>query len=732
MLSHHSATVLTCAGLCVFAVTPPVAVAQATVPLEPRREIRAAAAPAAPVIDGQLDEPLWRDAAETGGFVQREPREGTAASERTTVRIAAGDHAIYFGIVLEDSEPERVTAALHGRDLWKLTGLWDYAGPDDSIAILLDTFRDGRNGYYFAVNPNGAMTDALITGEGLNRNFEWDGVWRAAARRHAGGWTAEIAIPFSTLRYPAASDDTGLAFGLNLQRVIRRKNEESFWAPVELSGTLWWFSRAGRLAGMLPRQQRRVAEVKPFVVARASRTAAAATDADFQPGIDVRLGLTSSVTLDVTANTDFAQVEVDDEQINFTRFSLYFPEKREFFLEGAGVFNFGFRNESKLFFSRRIGLDAGGREVPMLAGARASGRAGPYEFGAIAARTGKTASVRDATQSVLRVRRQLFGRSSVGAMLTDVRSEGAGNRVVGIDSDLTMFRYMTVNSFWAGTFPSAGDGKQAFATNIYAHWDTDALGIQYIFHDFDAGFAPALGFFPRVGVRRQSPGGRVAWRPQRGPVRRYLIRTMLDWFHDEAGRQRTRAHMTQLIVTLQNGDELLVQGNHNTETPERSFVVGRNTVVPANAYRFERGQIRYAASPGRRYAATGSYSWGGFYGGTRQQVQLSATAKVTDHFALLPSYERNDVRLPFGHFTATLAGVRLNYSASNRVISNTFVQYNNITRRLTANFRLDLIYRPNSHVYVVVNDTRDVGMTPLEAVTRDRAIILKVVHLLKR
>jgi hypothetical protein len=262
----------------------------------------------APAIDGELNESLWGDAPEIGDFVQREPREGTAASERTSVRIITDDRAIYFGITLEDSEPERITAALHGRDLWKLTGLWDFAGPDDSFAILLDTFRDGRNGYYFAVNPNGAMTDALITGEGLNKNFEWDGVWRAAARRYEGGWTAEIAIPFSTLRYPAVNGDGDLAFGLNLQRVIRRKSEESFWAPIELSGTLWWFSRAGRLMGLLPRQRTRMAEVKPFMVARATRTAIQRTAADFQPGLDVRFGLTSSVTLDVTANTDFAQV----------------------------------------------------------------------------------------------------------------------------------------------------------------------------------------------------------------------------------------------------------------------------------------------------------------------------------------------------------------------------------------------------------------------------------------
>ena len=712
--------------------TPAAGWAQAPAASGPRREIRAAGAAEAPHIDGELNESVWGDAAEIGDFVQREPRQGSAASERTSVRIIADERAIYFGIMLEDSQPERVTAALHGRDLWKLTGLSDYAGPDDSFAILLDTFSDGRNGYYFAVNPNGAMTDALITGEGLNRNFEWDGVWHAAAQRYEEGWTAEIAIPFSTLRYPAINGEGDLAFGLNLQRVIRRKSEESFWAPIELSGTLFWFSRAGRLAGLLPRQRTRVAEVKPFVVARASRTALEPAAADFQPGLDVRLGLTSSVTLDVTANTDFAQVEVDDEQINFTRFSLYFPEKREFFLEGAGAFNFGFRNESKLFFSRRIGLDASGHEVPMRAGARASGRAGPYEFGAIVARTGETAAALGATQSVLRVRRQLFGRSSVGAMLTDVRSEAAGNRVVGFDSDVTMFRYLTVNSFWAGSFGSGGGASQAFATNIYAHWDTDPLGIQYIFHDFDAGFTPALGFFPRVGIRRDSPGARVAWRPRHGPIRRYLIRSTLDWFHDESGRQRTRAHLAHLILTLENGDELTVQANHNTETPERSFVIGRDTVVPADSYRFNRGQVRYSASPGRRYAARGTYSWGGFYGGTRQQLEVQATAKLTDHFALIPAYEHNSVRLPFGRFAAKLAGIRVNYSASNRVISNTFVQYNNVTGRLTANFRLDVIYRPNSHVYFVVNDTRDVGMTPLESVTRDRAVILKVVHLLRR
>lgn len=696
---------------------------------------RAVYATTAPRIDGVLDDPAWALAPAVDGFVQREPREGAPASEPTTVRVLFDATTIYFGARLGDSEPDQITAALHGRDLWNLAGLRDSYGPDDSLAILLDTFMDGRNGYYFAVNPNGAMTDALITGEGLNKNFQWDGVWQAAARRDDTGWSAEVAIPFRTLRYGQPDAQGELAFGLNVQRVIRRKNEEAFWAPIGLSGSLWWFSHAGRLVGLRAPDQRRLVELKPFVVADAVQSAETglATVGGIHPGLDVRVGVSSELTLDLTLNTDFAQVEVDEQQLNFTRFSLFFPEKREFFLEGAGIFNFGFRNESKLFFSRRIGLDDRGREIPILGGAKLAGKRGPYELGAIMSRTGERHGLDPATQTVLRLRRQLFTRSSVGLMMTDARGEqpGAANRVVGLDADITMLRYLTVNTFWARSFTrrARGDGT---AANVYAHWDTDVLGVQYIFHDFGRDFFPGLGFFPRVNIRRHSPGGRVAWRPAQGPVRRYLVRTTHDWFHDQAGIQRTRSHMLQTIVTFENGDEVLVQGNHFTESPERGFVLGRDTRVPPGVYPFNRGIARYTMSPGRQFGVSTAYSWGGFYGGTRRQFEARATAKVTDHLAVLPTYERNAVNLPFGRFASNLAGLRFNYNASNKLITHAFLQYNDVSQRATLNLRLDYIYRPNSHLYLVWNEGRDTSEFAPGLPVRDRAIILKVVHLLRR
>lgn len=711
----------------------PVAAARAD---QAPRSVTATHVSTPPRVDGVLDDSVWSTAPVLDGFVQREPRDGAPVTESTAVRVVFDDVAIYFAAELGDADPAAITAALHGRDLWKLAGLWDSYGPDDSLAILLDTFGDGRNGYYFAVNPNGAMTDALVTGEGLNKNFEWDGVWRAAARRDGSGWTAEIAIPFRTLRYGSVDERGELTFGLNLQRVIRRKNEEAFWAPIGLSGTLWWFSHAGRLAGLRPPPKGQVAELKPFLVADAARTAARgpATVASVEPGLDARFGLTSGLTLDLTVNTDFAQVEVDQQQINFTRFSLFFPEKREFFLESAGIFNFGFRNESKLFFSRRIGLDDRGREVPMVGGAKLAGKTGPYEIGAIVARTADAPGAAPATYTVARVRRQLYSRSAVGAMVTDVhgRQPGSGNQVAGLDADLTMLKYLTVNAFWARAIASGAGHGDDQATSVYVHWDTDPFGVQYIFHDFGADFAPALGFFPRVNVRRESPGARVAWRPGRGPVRRYLVRGILDWYHDQDGIQRTRHHLLHGIVTLENGDEITVQGDHYTESPAVSFLLGRDTVVPPGVYPFNRGMIRYAMSPGRRYGATTTYAWGGFYGGTRRQVDVRATAKVTDHLAILPTYERNEIDAPFGAFVSNLAGFRVNFNVSNRLITHAFVQYNDVIQRVTLNLRLDFIYRPNSHVYLVWNEGHDTSPSPAGLLLNDRTVILKVVHLIRR
>ena len=309
-------------ALVLLAAVPVAAATQEGPPqddLDPRPAVRAVEAAEPPVLDGRLDDAVWLDAPPADGFRQREPSPGAPATELTSFRVAYDARGVYFGLRMRDDEPERLVRDLRGRDVMTLDGRYDYWGDDDAVAILLDTFHDHRNTFYFSVNPNGARTDALVGAEGTDKNFDWDGVWEAAATVDAEGWVAELFIPWTTLRFPPATDE--LVVGLNVQRVIRRKTEETYWAPLSLDETLWWMSRAGHLEGLeLPSSVRPV-EITPYTLGSWAEGASFAREgSDWEVGADAKVGLSEGLTADLTWNTDFAQVEVDEQQVNLTRF----------------------------------------------------------------------------------------------------------------------------------------------------------------------------------------------------------------------------------------------------------------------------------------------------------------------------------------------------------------------------------------------------------------------------
>ena len=367
-------------------------------------------------IDGRLDEPVWSEAEVATDFVQREPDVFEPATEKTEIRIVYTPRMLYIGVRAFDSRPEEIVAREMGRDAALMR--------DDSIVFLLDTFHDHRNAYFFETNPTGSRTDGYVTDEGQDFSIEWDGVWWAAAQIDSEGWTAEIGIPFSTLRFDPKVD----SWGLNVRRLVRRRNETVFWSPIGLDAELFRISRAGHLGGLTGLQQGLNLNIKPFVTGSTGESEENGAENDVDPGLDVKWGLTKGTSLDLTVNTDFAETEVDELQLNLTRFPLFFPEKREFFLENAGIFEFGTPPVRRgplfrLFFSRRIGIsEEEGEEVPMDWGVRLSGKEGNWSLGFLDAQTGELVtdeeSVPKNNWAVARVKRNVGGRSTVGVMAT--------------------------------------------------------------------------------------------------------------------------------------------------------------------------------------------------------------------------------------------------------------------------------------------------------------------------
>ncbi|MEM8932497.1 MAG: DUF5916 domain-containing protein, partial [Acidobacteriota bacterium] len=384
-------------------------------------------------VDGVLDEPAWQRAPKASGFTQREPVELAPATESTDVRVVYTADTLYVGVRAHDRQPDALVAGEMGLDV----GIFR----DDGIVVLLDTFHDRRNAYFFETNPNSSRTDGLVTDEGRDFSIDFDTIWNVRTSVDADGWTAEFAIPFSSLRFDAALD----TWGFQVRRIIKRKEEFTFWSPIDLQSNLFRLSDAGTLTGLGGLQTGRDLRIKPFVVASTQSSREGDGDGEsFDAGLDVKWGVTDGLTLDLTVNTDFAETEVDEIQTNLTRFPLFFPEKREFFLENAGIFQFGpdLGPFLRPFFSRRIGIARDGRQVDLDVGARLAGRHGEWNIGLLGARTGSLAAdptddldaVPETTWGVARVKRNVGERSFVGLFASHRRGDdGDWQRVVGAD-----------------------------------------------------------------------------------------------------------------------------------------------------------------------------------------------------------------------------------------------------------------------------------------------------------
>lgn len=691
--------------------------------------LRATRVAEAPKLDGVLDEQVWAEAVPFDGFIQQVPDTGAPASERTEVSILYTDTALYFGVRAAHRDPDTIIANELRYDQPRMQR------QDDTVAIILDTFHDHRNGYLFMFNPLGTRSDWACTEEGRHWNRFWDPVWDVATKVTAAGWTAEVEIPFKSLRYRSG----GGSWGINVRRAILSRNEWVHVTPVSPayahpSQGIGQLSSAAVLVGLEGIAGGQRLEIKPYMSGDSSvqvdgleRVRSA-----IEPGVDIKYGLTPNLNLDLTYNTDFSQVEVDEQQINLTRFGLFFPEKRTFFQEGQGIFDFGVGTGSYRvlpFFSRRIGLEDG-VPVPIAGGARLTGKLGGYSIGVLGLRTATEAPYARNDFSVVRVKRDVLRRSSVGMLFTDRRASDTGTRsqVLGLDANMAFGARNKVDLFWVrSTDGSVGESSSAYRAHLLL--ENDLWGLEADWMRVGEAFEPGAGFVQRRGMNRRFVKAQVSPRPGQLGIRKVYLRTSLDYVEDLEGSLETRTWDESLTVESDHDDSLTVGWRRSDEVLQRPFLVAGVLPVTAGSYRFDHSRLRLATSQSRNFFATLSLRGGGFFDGSRTDVGIDGSFKASRHLLVDAGYSNSSIRLPAGALDASLIRFRGTYAFNQRVWAAALVQWNSVSRELGVNVRLRYTYRPGSDIYVMFNE-RAISPESLWLL-RERSLIVKWTYLLR-
>ena len=739
---------LACAALC----SPALARAQAHVhpaagnPARERYSIPAVRVDQSPKIDGVLDDAVWQKAALIDTFTQQEPREGAAATERTEVRVMYDSHNLLIAVHAYDAQPSALVATEMRRDADRLLD-------EDNFQIILDTFNDSRNGYMFVTTPLGAKLEQQISEEGegntragllnANVNRNWDGIWEVAARITDDGWTAEIAIPLTTVRFADAAQQT---WGINFMRSIRRKNEQVFWAPIPKAYSLTRVSMAGAITGFQSLSHGMDLKVKPYAVGGVHQVAsdgASSTSPLHDVGIDAKYGVTGGLNLDLTYNTDFAQVEVDEQQVNLTRFGLFFPEKRDFFLENAGFFKMGTGGtftsttvETDLFFSRRIGLSDSGQPIPIVGGGRLAGKSGRHNIGVLDIQTDSTFDRPGDNFLVARYSSDILKRSRVGAIFVNKETTGGDphyNRTVGADANLVLGKGLQINSYVAKTdSPGLQGNDMAFFGRVAYRDPSWSVWINYL--DVQDNFNDEVGFVQRRGVKATKAYFSPTPRPGRFGIRMLEPMAVLSYVTDQQNRLVTRTEHFMNGFYMQDGSFLNVIYQRNLDVLDTPFRIQPTVTIPVGTYEFDELDLTYNTNPAKRIYERFTWQPMQFYGGTRQTITGAVGMRATSHLSTELQFSRNDVDLPYGAFLVDLTILRVDYAMTPRAMIRSLTQYNSSTHEVTNSVRFNFIYRPGSDLYVVYNDLQQTAV-PLGATAlapTDRQLVVKMTYLLAR
>jgi hypothetical protein len=671
-------------------------------------------------IDGEFNEEDWQNAKTITRLVQYEPAEGELISQPTEIRILYDAKEIYFGFTCFDTDIPKMVANEMRRDGSGQDGLRE----NDHVSILLDTYNDRRNGFFFRVNPLGAMEDMALINSGESRNQAWDAIWTCRTKINENHWTAEIGIPFSQLRFSKSDDMT---WGLNLGRSLMRNQEDATWAP--LSKAHGFFARyrtdtLGNLVGLKGITPSRNLELLPYVLPKASRIEADNdTDGELELGFDVKYGLTSNLTADLTFNTDFAQVEADQEQVNLTRFSLFFPEKRPFFLEGAGLFDFGIPRTSfrrppplLLFYSRRIGLEEG-RAIPIITGGKITGKMGPYGVGMLNVLTNEfhdetdpddIVDVPHTNYSVLRLTRDLFSGSRIGLIGINKQDGDAYNRAGGFDFSYRPVDNFDVRGLWAYTSDSDEADGSGNAWYIGSSWRNDRFRLGGSYTDIGEDFNPKVGYIRREGVRQiRSDIRYTPWLRKFG-IRRIWTGPEFDLVLNRDGGLETRSIRFSNWFELERGGRLQFEIRQTAEHLDEDFEVRDDIIIPIDEYNFTSARAGIQTDESKMLAGEFDVNFGEFYNGNRRGFDIGTTFKPSGRFALESQYQFNRISLPGEEpFNVNVFGGRFAYSFSTQLFAKLFAQWNSDDNVISTNFLLNYIYRPGSDFYLVFNQIYD-------------------------
>jgi hypothetical protein len=739
-------------GLYTDAPPPPTAPDVIRRDSEGRATVRAVRVAQPLQIDGALDEALYREVPSMSEFIQVEPDGGQPATERTETWIAFDDDNVYVSFKVWDSQMETLIATEMRRDS---NNNWQ---GNDLVSFIFDTFYDRRSSFTFTMNPLGGRSDGTMVND-RQYSSDWNPVWEMKPGRFDGGWAVEAAIPFKSLRYRP-----GIAqiWGFNAMRVKRAKNEISTLTLVPPARGQSGFQQAQFAASLVGIEAPRAGanmDIKPYAISSVTTDQLAAprvvNHPEAEAGLDLKYGVTQGLVADLTINTDFAQVEADEQQINLTRFSLFFPEKRDFFLENQGTFSFGGvpinsaggnfgggfigsggSDAPIMFYSRRIGLNEG-QEVPLNAGGRLTGRAGKYSVGLLNIQTGEEAQTgaRDTNFNVVRLKRDVLRRSSVGVMFTNRTKSTVGtggNQSYGLDGTFAFYENLQINTYWARTETEGlgSEGNTSYRGQLDYSGDRYTVQVERL--KIGDNFNPEVGFLRRDDMVRDYARFKFSPRPRnRSAIRKYVYDGAIEYIENGAGRLETRERALEFALEFQNADRFTVNYTNSYEYLPAPFPIGGGVILPIGSYDFDTFRIGYNLAQQRVVSANLTAEFGTFYNGHKTTISAArGRVPITNQLSVEPTYSINYVSLVEGEFTTHLVGSRVTYSMTPLMFVSALIQFNSGIGAVSTNARFRWEYQPGSELFVVYNEERNT-MTQSFPSLNNRAFIVKINRLFR-
>ena len=670
-------------------------------------------------LDGILDEEAWAKAPRISNFTQRELVENAPASERTEVAVVFSGRDMTIGVWCFDSQPDQIVAQ-------KMKWDFDY-GTDDNFEVVIDTYGDKRNAYFFAINPNASQADSLIVDNGRKTNSDWNGVWYAAATKTDKGWFAEIRIPFSTLKFSAAAGQT---WGINFERNIRHKREQVRWQGWSRDSSIQQVSRAGTLEGLRDLARMGIFEFRPYAVAGAEKERALAAVKRADLGLDFSYLVNPTVKMDFTVNPDFAQVESDQMIVNLTRFSISLPEKRQFFLESQSFFDFSL-GRARSFYSRRIGI-VQGHETPILGGARFLGKMGGTTIGAMVLQTGRIDVANPTNFSLVRVKQDLGEESTVGLLAIGSVQAGHFNGTGGVDALFSTSKLFGDKNFqfggaFAATYTSGIEDASGSAHRLFISYPNDLVEFSGSWERAGMGFNPEVGFLSRRSYQVFETEFKISPRPKFLPwIKQMEFKPLeLSYYLDDVTHEMQSVYMEfrPLGLSLKSGDSFEFNIQRNAENLTEDFEIRDGRVIRAGRHWATRGEVQFETVEGRPVVASLGVNWGKFYDGRSTEWEAQVAWKPNKYYSLSLAYQRSDIRLPDGGFAIDEVVARMNFSLNPKLYGAVFAQWNNDENKVLFNFRVTWIPKPGASLYFVLNQFGDT-LDPRSALRLNKTVAM--------